>query len=256
MSSNGSSTEPTTTEGRSLWMKIFFVLAIGSVLLVLVAGVGIWWTVSRSGDVPEFYETAAVPTVESGERQRQAEQAEEAARNLLRQDPTTAVRESAPEQTESSGAPEQPVENAADVVFYESQINAFLATQSFGQPRDNVSVSDARVRLGDEAFKFGVRVDSPQYAGVVSGDVAAILLSPSSLRLDLTALRVGLLPIPAGTLVEQLGMKLPETFPGSIEVVDQMLRMEFDWADQEQVPLRLDALSIQPDGVRVRPIAR
>lgn len=271
--------EPPTTRPprRSLLRRLAVVAAIGSVVAVIVAALGVWWAVTRTGEVPDFYETATIPEADSEERLREAVAVEAAARELFGR--PLSVAELDPEHetllaeagiaAESDTLPPSPddldplvppapsdADASAEMPslrLTESQINAWLATRTFKTPPGAAKVEGARIKLGEEEFKFGVKVDSKNYDGVVSGDVAAALLSPTSLKLRLTALRLGTLPIPAAKLVRSFGLKPSRSFPGSMTLDGESLLLELDWSGRRDVPVRLAELSIAPDGVIVQP---
>lgn len=161
--------------------------------------------------VPKFYKTAlddpeVTPQV--------AEQVTKRTRELL-----TVIEKEIEKETEDVSV--QPYEWSETVT--ERECNAWLAYEfpKLFPDAEQEGLSDLRVHFEDDRILFGCRLKSERFSGIVSVALRPQIDSPNQLAIEVLSARVGQVPLPLQTLIDEAYQEAREE-----GVVD---KLQIDW---------------------------
>lgn len=161
-------------------------LALGGVLAVACAAVGLRWAATRA---PEFYEQAlADPPAPAAREQAAREFAEQTAEFVQ----------------------ELRYASTWEQEFTQTQVNAWLAEelpQRYGN-RIPKGVEDPRVQFEDGLVRIGFRLSMKKFDGIVSLALRPTVPEPNRLTIGVESLYAGLLPLSPASFTDDVSEQL------------------------------------------------
>ena len=240
---------------------------------------GIYWAYSSVQATPEFYEEVEPVELTPEARSRKLVEVRELARTVVphvefpdepseeasaenenEADPTEPInvdeRAGKTEAEESTGSPRassatresaMPVERkAVPLKLDEATLNSYIAALYQENAGDRDPLSDPRVQLNDDLARIGIRLNTPEYRGVVSVDVKPTVLGPKSLAVEFHRIALGNLGIPLERALASAKINVSDLPKGiAIPKNAKPPRIEFSWDHLDEVPTEISSIEIR-----------
>ena len=166
--------------------SVLGLLAVGGLLVVSCAAIGLHWAANQR---PDFYQEALAKSPPAAVREKAARQFAEQTAQLVRD-------------LQYSPAWEQE--------FTQTQVNAWLAEEMPKRYGDKIprGVSDPRVEFVDGTIRIGFQLTSKRFDGVVSLELRPTVPEPNRLAITVESLYAGLLPLAPVSFTDDVSRQL------------------------------------------------
>ncbi|MBD3676613.1 MAG: hypothetical protein HUJ26_24135 [Planctomycetaceae bacterium] len=204
---------------KSKWRRRCLLLLLGGGVLL---GVAFWLLWQSSQSVPEFYGAALDDPEVTPEI---AVEVKERTQNLI-------------QEIESTEADER----VWTETLTDRECNAWLAYEfpKLFPDAEREGLSDPRIHFEEDRILLGCRLDTEKFSGVVSFVVRPQIETPHQLSLQVLSARVGQIPLPLETLIDEAFQELHED--GSV-----LPQVDIDWQASPQDRVNVEgAFTISP----------
>lgn len=160
-----------------------------AIVIVLAMSAAAYWAYTKTQEVPEFY--TAIKTAALPKEQRQAE---------------------AKKFTDSAKSLEEQVKSSSNwsINFTQDQVNSWLIEELPKQRPDFLppQVSEPLVEFQSKHILMGVRVETPEFSGVISLAVVPTVTEANEMSITVKSVKAGNLPLPFESFLDPVLNKL------------------------------------------------